>query len=178
MGIIGFVFAYVGGAIAISVAWPRRAKSVLLLGALICIGFALAPRDFGDFHFNWESAFAVSLIFALFGNMYWLVAPIGRSLFGVKLGSLMLTVATASFVILFPGSPQEKLLDAAREYQRRNAATQEESKENTLDAPEPLDQQLPTHQQQMLDIEAFVISFTEPAPKKEDLDKDNIWPPR
>ena len=69
MGRIGFVFAYVGGAIAISIAWPRRAKSVLLLGALICIGFALAPRDFGDFHFNWESAFAVSLIFALFGNI-------------------------------------------------------------------------------------------------------------
>ena len=44
----------------------------------------------------------------------------------------MLTVATASFVILFPGSPQEKLRDAAREYQRRNATTQEESKENTL----------------------------------------------
>ena len=52
------------------------------------------------------------------------------------------------------------------------------SKENTLDAPEPLDRQLPTYQQQMLDIEAFVISFSEPAPKKEDLDKDNIWPPR
>ena len=126
MGIIGFVFAYVGGAIAISVAWPRRAKSVLLLGALICIAFALAPRDFGDFRFNGQSAFAVSLIFALFGNMYWLVAPIGRGLFGVKLGSLMLTVATASFVILFPGSPQEQLRDAAREYQRRNANAQEE----------------------------------------------------
>ena len=178
MALIGFVFAYVGGAIAISIAWPRRAKSVFLLGALICIVFALAPRDFGDFHFDGQSAFAVSLIFALFGNMYWLVAPIGRGLFGVKLGSLMLTVATASFVILFPGSPQEQLRDAAREYQQRNANAQEENKENTLDAPEPLDQQLPTHQQQMLDIEAFVISFTEPAPKKEDPDKDNIWPPR
>lgn len=178
MGTIGFVFAYVGGAIAISVAWPRRAKPVLLFGALICIGFALAPRDFGDFHFNGESAFAVSLIFALFGNMYWLVAPIGRGLMGVKLGSLMLTVATASFVILFPGSPQEKLRDTAREYQRRHANAQEESKENALDTPKRLDQPLPTHQQQMLDIEAFVISFTEPAPEKEDPDKDNIWPPR
>jgi len=178
MGTIGFVFAYVGGAIAISVAWPRRAKSVFLLGALICIAFALAPRDFGEFRFNGQRAFAVSLIFALFGNMYWLVAPIGRGLFGLKLGSFMLMVATASFVILFPGSPQEKLRDAAREYQRRNANAQEESKENTLDAPEPLNQQLPTHQQQMLDIEAFVISFSEPAPKKEDPDKDNVWPPR
>ena len=36
-----------------------------------------------------------------------------------------------------------------------------------LDAPERLGQQLPpTHQQQMLDIEAFVISFTEPGTKE------------
>ena len=49
MGIIGFVFAYVGGAIAISIAWPRRAKSVFLLGALICIASRWLPATSATF---------------------------------------------------------------------------------------------------------------------------------